>query len=314
MKPARISITAPTDLVRGMANTVPIRLEVKKPIKVRGIRALFHGAEETRAFYTTYNVATKTPITNSVIQHVDITRQEFILSGHEKLGLFGNIADGLATLFGGGQHHVLQPGDYDFEVKVELPQTAPSSFEGEKCRVFYELGVRVDIPLAIDVKSTHSFSVPSSQAPEPTSGPVVTRYPEDQSRGLLDAWFGPELKVEGGLADSRYRVGEEIEGIFRVQAPNSLECKTISLRLVGREQTEAEGYTDKHAHYGPVHVIAHPGIIGQSFEQEFRFPVQPAGPLTAHGKLFSIEWFVEIQLDVPWAKDPRIRIPIELVN
>ena len=36
-------------------------------------------------------------------------------------------------------------------------------------------------------------------------------------------------------------------------------------------------------------------------------------PLTARGELFSINWFVQVELDVPWAKDPKIRAPVELV-
>ena len=36
-------------------------------------------------------------------------------------------------------------------------------------------------------------------------------------------------------------------------------------------------------------------------------------PVSATGKLFSIDWFVEIELDVPWAKDPTIRAPIVLL-
>ncbi len=51
-----------------------------------------------------------------------------------------------------------------------------------------------------------------------------------------------------------------------------------------------------------------------TFSQEFSLPAETNAPLTVTGKQFSIDWFVQVQLDVPWAKDPKIRAPIVLLS
>jgi hypothetical protein len=49
-----------------------------------------------------------------------------------------------------------------------------------------------------------------------------------------------------------------------------------------------------------------------AFEFTLAIPLESAIPPSAAGKHFEIEWRFEIRLDVPWAKDPRIKIPITL--
>ena len=314
MKAIEILIQPPADeLVRGETVSVPITLNLEKPVNVRGIHAKFWGAAETKADYSTYDAATQTTQVKTAVQHLEIVKQQFLLSGHERLGFFGNIADGLKTMLGGGQHEQLQAGQYDFEIQLDVPEDAPGTFEAKKCRVFYELSVYVDIPLGFDAKAMSAFTVPGFDNVA-ESAPVMTRYPEDQNRGLFDSWFGPEMRVEAGVAGSHYRRGEEIEGIFRVDSPKPLECRAISVRLVGIEKTRAQGHDDSHTHQGPETVVAQPGAIDGSFEQDFRFPAIAEGPHSAKGELHSVEWFVQIQLDVPWAKDPKIRVPIKLLD
>ncbi len=314
MKTIEILIQPPsTELIRGQTMCIPVTLNVEKPVKVRGIHATFHGAAETKADYTTYNAATKSSQTHTAVQLVEIVKQEFLLSGREYLGVFGNIADGIATIFGSGSHDLLQPGHHEFEVQLEVPQDAPGAFTGKKCRVFYELNVRVDIPMGLDAKSTFAFKLPGVEN-EAASDPVMIRYPEDQERGLLDSWFGPDLRVEAGVAGSQYRRGEEIEGIFRAQSPSPLACRAISVCLVGFEKTQAQGHTDGHTYTGPATVLSEPGAIDRCFEQDFRIAATVEGPPSASGQLHSVAWYIQIQLDVPWAKDPKIRIPIKLLD
>jgi hypothetical protein len=272
---------------------------------------MFLGAEETKAVYTTYNG--KTTQTHTAVQHVEIVKQTWVLSGNERLGFFGNMADGLASLFGGGEHHTLQPGAYAFDVEIELPPDARSTFAGKKCRVFYELSVQIDVPLAFDVKATHAFTLCLPERPPP-SQLSRTRYPEDHGRGLLDSWFGPDLRVEAAVSENVFRPGDVIEGVFRVDAPAPLECRAISARLVAFERTQAHGHKDGFAHRGPATTVATPGTIERSHKQDLRLPAWEGAPPTAQGKLFSIDWFVEIQLDVPWAKDPKIRVPAVMLR
>lgn len=56
------------------------------------LHATFHGAEETQATYSTHNAATNT--TQTTIHHVDIVKEEYVLSGREQEDFFGYLADG----------------------------------------------------------------------------------------------------------------------------------------------------------------------------------------------------------------------------
>lgn len=313
---AVIHIQPPSDeLVPGETAGIPVKLVLDVPLKVRGVHATFHGAEETKANYTTYNAATKSTQTHTAVEHVDIVKTESLLSGRERKGFFGNIADGLSTLFGGGEHDVLQPGEYPFDVEVQIPSPARPSFAGQKCRVFYELSVRVDIPLSRDVTALQAFRVSGGPETElPPSAPVRTRYPEDQPRGLLDSWFSPDVRVEAALRQNTFREGDTLEGIFALETPKPLEFRAIDVRLISVENTTAHGHTDSHTHAGEPVRIATQGVIEGTHSQRFDLPVALPGPPTTRGERFSIDSFLQIELDVPWAKDPKVRVPVRLLT
>lgn len=312
---AEIRIESSIDeLVPGQTSRIPIVIVLEEPLKVRGLHATFHGAEETKATYTTYNAATKSTQTQTAVQHTDIVKTDYVLSGNERKGFFGNVADGLATMFGSGDHDVLQPGEYPFEVEVQVPPEARSSFAGEKCRVFYELSVLIDIPLWRDVKALQSFRVKAA-TDELTAqrGSVRTRYPEDHDRGLFDALLSPDVRVEVALADGMLREGDTVEGMFVVETAKPLQHRAINVRLIAIESTAAHGHTDRHVHNGEPVQIAGNGVIEERYSQEFQLPVSSPGGRTDRGELFSIDCFVQIEMDVPWAKDPKIRVPVTLL-
>jgi hypothetical protein len=78
----------------------------------------------------------------------------------------------------------------------------------------------------------------------------------------------------------------------------------------------AHGHSDSRHYNGKAIDIDMPGTIHGEYSKKFLIPADTAEemPVTASGKLFSIEWFVQVELDVPWAKDPKIRAPIERIG
>lgn len=303
------------ELLRGRPVTVPILVVLDRPLKVRGIHAKFHGAEETKATYTTTTTDSKgntTTHTHTAVQHVDITTQAHLISGNERLGFFGNLSDGIATIFGGGSHDVMQPGEYPFEVEVSIPASAPGTHVGKKTRVFYELSMQIDVPVAFDLKAVHGFTVRPEDTHRP-SEPVRTRYPDDADRGFFDSILEPDLRIEMAIAGNVVRVGEPISGIFCLESPKPLKCNGVRVRLLGIEHSKANGHTDRHVHRGEPIELDTPGVIAGPYKKEFEFTAATSGPLSANGELFSIEWFVQVELDVPWAKDPRVRAPLTLL-
>lgn len=312
-----IHINSPTErLTRGKPITVPVVVSLDAPLKVRGIHGKFWGAEETKAVYTTTSTDSKgrtTTQTHTAVQHVEVTTQAHLLAGNERLGFFGNLSDAAATVFGGGKHEKLQAGEYPFEIEVSIPEDAPPTHAGEKTRVFYELSIHVDVPAAFDLKATQSFEVaPQAAAPFETA-PVRTCYPDDQGRGLVDAMFSPDVRLEMALVSDTFLPGEVIEGIFTAETKKPFNCRNIRVRLVGIESSKAHGHTDQHVHNGPATELGAPGEVAGSFSQEFSLAAETTAPPTTRGELFSIDWFVQIELDVPWAKDPKIRAPVVLL-
>ena len=292
-------------LVRGQS--IPVVLALDRRLKVRGIHAKFLGAEETTAVYRIGKHR------HTAIQQVEIMSQVQLLAGSEKMGFFGGMSDAMATMFGGGKHDTFEPGEYPFEFEVSIPDDAPGTHMAKKSRVFYELSVHVDVPAGFDLKATKSFQLDPPPAATADAAPVRTRYPEDGGRGLFDSLVSPDARLEMALIADRYQPHEMIEGIFTIETKKPINCRRILVQLMGIENSEARGHKDMHIHLGVPHDIGSPGTVTGNFTQEFSIPAEITAPLSARGKLFSIDWFVQIQLDVPWAKDPKIRVPIKLL-
>jgi len=146
------------------------------------------------------------------------------------------------------------------------------------------------------------------------TAPVRTRYPDDMGRGLFDSFASPNVRVEMALVADKYQLRETIEGIFTREPEQSLNCRRIFAQLIGIESSEAHGHKDRYVHQGERLDLGTPGTVTGTYSQEFSLPTEITAPLTATGKQFSIDWFVQVQLDVPWAKDPKIRTPIVLLS
>jgi hypothetical protein len=314
----QIRIQPPVEtLVRGQKTTVPIALILEQRLKTRGIHARFLGAEETKAVYTTTSTDSKghvTTQTHTAVQHVEITSQDHLLAGNEKMGFFGNMSDAMATVFGAGKHDTLEPGEHEFSVEISIPEDAPATHVGQKCRVFYELSIHVDVPAGFDLKATQGFLVEPLPVPQHKTAPVRTRYPDDAGRGLFDSLVSPDVRIEMALVADRYRPHETIEGIFTIEPEQSLTCRRILVQLIGIESSEAHGHKDRYIHQGEALDLGAPGTLTGTYSQEFSLPAEISAPLTATGRQFSVDWFVQVQLDVPWARDPKIRTPIELIS
>lgn len=316
--PNQLAIQPPSgQLARGETLVVPIVLTLEKPLKVRGIHARFWGAEETKATYTTTGTDSQgntTTDTHTAVEHVNVVDQQSLLAGHEQQGFFRGLWDSLATSVGGGRHEIMEPGEYPFSIEVTVPQDAPPAHAGKNSRIFYELSARVAIPLAVDLKAKHSFDLPPLPGADPPSQPVRVRYPGDAGAGLLDSLLAPGVRVELALAADVAREGETIEGIIVTESDKPLALKALWASLIGIEHSQARDHHDT-AHYASQRVqICSSRSLEERFSQTFSLPVELAGPPTLRGTRFSIDWFVQVELDVPWAKDPRIRAPVRLLR
>ena len=112
------------------------------------------------------------------------------------------------------------------------------------------------------------------------------------------------LRIKFGRSDRTYRFGERVTGWVMIQTPRGQECKRIQLKTFWR--THGKGNRDEGEprvvtlHSGPL-----PDPVPHLFEFEFS---APPGPFTYHGRYLNVDHYVEAQVDLPWARDPKCLI------
>ena len=311
----KIEFLAETDEVqRGTTHPVTVRITLERATKIRGIHARFYAAERTEANYTeTYMDAKGKPQTRmqTAVEYTTIADDYFHLAGEPKPGLFTVVGDALASLIGGGGHEIMNPGQYEFPIEIKVPENCPPTFKGKKSSVFYRLEVRVDVPIWPDPKRDHNFQV--LNLPKFTnSKPVRIRHPDPSNgRGLWDKMFGKEVKADVALDRDDLIAGETFAGMIHLVPSEPINLDGIIVGLIGEEKSIAHGHRDHHLHVHEFPVVETPNNLSRSFTKEFEFTVPDLGLYTSRGTNYEINWAVKLRLDVPWAVDPVITIPIE---
>lgn len=304
-------------LTCGEKTPIHVSIQFDQPTKVRGIHAVFHGAERTEATYTTTSTdskgRTKTE-THTAIEYIDICKQEHVLRGDERMGFFSRIGDSLATWVGGGQHEVLEAGEHKFSFDVVVPENSPASFKGNKCSVFYKVEVSVDIPIKFDWSESLDLELPVEKPSFQQTSPVHVVFPDESGRSFWDKIFGKPVTLNLALDRDVLSTGETALAMLTVESPEPLQLKKIETTLVGQESSRAQGHSDGYHYHVPLGEVNAPGVITNEsvFEFNVTLPVVDA-PVTQTGQNFEVSWFVEVRLFVPWAKDPTIRVPIRVV-
>lgn len=303
-------------LVPGETVRVPIVIDLDKPTKVRNVSARFHAAERAEAQYTEHTTDSdgKTQTrTKTAVSHHDIVDEKFLLEGEPPLGCLAGMADGFKSLFGAGRGVMLDTGRHEYSVEFTIPDHAPPSMNGRKCKIFYELSAHIDLPMARDPKETYDFKV--SPTVEQLDGqPSVAYFPDEKGRGFWDRTFGKDARLTLAVKNDVATAGDKIIALFQAETDSSIKIKTATAKLLCVEKTLVSSHADSHTHQTKPVTIATAQEIHGGFSTELVLDAEMIGPPTARGKDFSVEWFIEVILDVPWAKDPTIRAPIRMVG
>ncbi|NRB37965.1 MAG: hypothetical protein HRU20_05785 [Pseudomonadales bacterium] len=100
----------------------------------------------------------------------------------------------------------------------------------------------------------------------------------------------------------RYRIGDKVSGQLKVLIDKSCQCDDIFIEKFW--QTHGRGNKDK----GGVEKLSlfqgqlEPGEYYYAFE----FIVE-SEPLTYHGKIINIDWYLQARADIPWKLDPKTK-------
>ena len=111
-----------------------------------------------------------------------------------------------------------------------------------------------------------------------------------------------DIVIEFDQADRTYRGGETVSGMVRVQVNKDLTSQGITLtrywKTHGRGNTDA-GTKEEQTLAGESELRA-----GEAFEFPFSFQAD-CQPLTYHGHHINVDHYVRVNVDVPWAFDPK---------
>ena len=296
---------------------VPVVVRFDKPTKVRGIHAEFFGAEKTQAVYTKTTTDSKGRVkteTHTATEYDEIVKEEFLLMGEERKGFFSRLGDSAATWVGGGSHEIVEAGEHKFPVTIQLPPKARASFKGKKCEVFYRLKVAVDLPIRIDWSEETFFEVVGIPVSPKAINPVHVVFPDENGRSFWDGVFGKDVTLNLALDRDTLSPGDTALAMLTVETPKPLNVSKIDVNIVGLETTEAHGHHDRYQHRFPVGEVSSPNVIANESVHEFEVVVpEIEGPYSQAGQKFDVSWSVQVQLKVPWAKDPLIEVPIKLI-
>jgi len=301
------------ELTPGGRATLRFRTNVREPIKLRGAHVHFRGFEETKAVYTTSDG--KTTTTHTATERNTLVEERNTFKGSAPAGFFANLADGAKTMLGGGDHEELPRGPHDVVLEVDLPLELPETFKAKKVKIAYEAAIHLDLPAARDFRHSVTFEIPPmllTEAPDPE--PLSIRYPEDSGRGFFDSVFGPDVTMRVAVNSVVVRRGDVISGELEVRSPDKpLKARAVVCQLIRREKSQAQGHSDGHAETLVTERMEQREGTSNSLFVSFAVRVPDEAIPSCRGAKFTLAHELAVSLDVAWAKDPTIRIPVTVV-
>lgn len=119
-----------------------------------------------------------------------------------------------------------------------------------------------------------------------------------------------EVWFELDRANHHYQPGETISGRVHVRANKDFKCNNIVLRLEWRTHGKGNRDTGGNQEFAIAGTARNTTLWGG---EDHAFPFEftaPAGPLSYHGHLINIDWYLSAAIDIPWAFDPRIEVEL----
>ncbi|MBN2381936.1 sporulation protein [bacterium] len=98
-----------------------------------------------------------------------------------------------------------------------------------------------------------------------------------------------------------YQPGDTIEGTVHVDVNKEVVCKKFEIEFLW--QTHGKGNRDN----GVIDTISNNDIswfAGSSYTYDFSFTV-PHYPLSYHGHILNVDYYIRARADIPWAIDPK---------
>jgi len=289
----------------GDSITANIVLQIDRSVRYRNITAKFLGAEKAKV--EVQDSKREGNSTETITRTNRIVEEAYLLAGEEPRGFIGEWIDSIRTMFGGGAAATLDSGEHRFSVTLTIPEHALPTHKGRYSEVFYRLSIRLDQPLKMD----SVFDIDLTVVPERSRslGSVTAYYP-DEDTGTIQRTLSRDIRAIATLEERLLHSGDIVRGSLQIEADEPLHCKGISVCLLSEERVEIRRDRELHrSREDSFEVLAATEIVSQ-WQGDFSFPVEAIKFSSAKGEYFSLDWFVEIKIDLPWAKDCAIRVPV----
>ena len=111
-----------------------------------------------------------------------------------------------------------------------------------------------------------------------------------------------DIRITFDRPDRRYRGGETVRGQVHIKVNKDLRCNGIVLTHYWK--THGRGNSDS----GQKHTIQLSEMVPLQSGEELHFPfefVAERRPVTYHGHLIYVDHYVLVEVDLPWAFDPK---------
>lgn len=199
----------------------------------------------------------------------------------------------------------LTVGSHELTMSFELPADVPASYRGMLFSMEWTLGVHVKIPWWPDARATFVVHVVRSPPSRPAAVP---------RRVFASSSEGPRPRkpyVEVSLGRTAVVGGERLHG--RVALSNTASCQYRALRitLVGVESAPSLLSTFTQHNRMGCWVIP---FDAPTEDEPIDFALDvPSGLVPGfRTPTLLLEWFLEVRVDVAWALDTTLWIPIEV--
>jgi len=210
-----------------------------------------------------------------------------------------------------GSRMVLPAGQTNYPFMFQVPPNIPSSFEGLRGHIRYEMKAEIDRPWKFDHKVKRPITINDiidTNQPQYSLQPGGT---EHKDVGCLCCTAGP-LEMKGHVDRSCYCPGEIIFITADIQNQTSRDMTGLKGKLIQTIIYMAEGDTKHEIH--KVAMVEGAGIPKGGFakwdNQALNIPALP--PSIINSRVINVTYQVVIEVDVPWGLDPTINMPITM--
>lgn len=217
-----------------------------------------------------------------------------------------------------------RPGEWRGE--FHIPREAMHTYHGQPQRVTWKIAYALEIPGLLDVLGEREIVVRAERAREEVldggrgapaadgGGPAAEPGSEDHSGPLSPPDNSCEILLQTGLPPvegmAEVEVGRLVPVTIELVRPERFDSKNVKVRLKYDITGRGNPGSKVVAEETPVTGAWEAGGRGR---RSLALSIPENGPISHAGKLIDIAWSVEVTVDVKWAKDPTVSIPIRVL-